>query len=163
MSITFSNGPDVGRPITEGADVVALTEDGARGGLAEEMTVQFVAGLPGFPAARTFALESLGEHLHPFLRLRHLAEPEISFTVVLAGLLYPDYVVEIDEDHQASLGLSSSSDVATFVMITVPPPPQPPTANLLGPIVVNVRTGAAAQVVQHGSAYKVAEALPARR
>ncbi len=34
-----------------------------------------------------------------------------------------------------------------------------PTANLLGPIVVNRRTRAAAQLVQHGSGYEVAVPL----
>jgi flagellar assembly factor FliW len=36
---------------------------------------------------------------------------------------------------------------------------QPPTANLLGPLVVNRRTRAAAQVVQYQSSYRAAEPL----
>ena len=122
--------------------------------------IEFEAGLPGFPAARRFQLEDLGENLRPFRRLRSIGEPEISFTVVEPGLLFRDYSIEIDDEHQASLGISSAEDVMTLVLITVPRPPLPPTANLLGPIVINKRTGAAAQVVQHRSNHKVAEPLP---
>ncbi len=155
MSITFCNGHGT----------VSLTDDELPGRLGDGSVIEFAAGLPGFPHAHRFRLESLGAALHPFQRLRHLGphDLEIGFTVVAAGLLYPDYSVEIDEDHQASLGISSADDVVTYLLITVPRPPQPPTANLLGPVVINRRTGAAAQVVQHRSSYRVAEPLPASR
>ena len=123
-------------------------------------TIEFEAGLPGFPTARRFRLEDLGEGLRPFRRLRSVGEPEVTFTVVEPGLLFPDYSVEIDDDHQAALGIGSAEEVLTLVLITVPRPPLPPTANLLGPIVINKSTGSAAQVVQHRSNYKVAEPLP---
>ena len=131
-------------------------------GLGEGTEITFAAGLPGFAEARRFLVEDLGPALRPFSRLRSLGGgPEIAFTVVPPGLLYPDYTVEIVSDDQTALGIESAEDVVTLVMITPPHPPQPPTANLLGPIVVNRRTGAAAQIVQHKSDYRVAEPLPA--
>jgi flagellar assembly factor FliW len=57
------------------------------------------------------------------------------------------------------LGLTSAEDVITLVIVTTPRPPQPPTANLLGPIVINRVTRNAAQVVQHRSSYGVAEPI----
>ena len=146
MSITF----------TDETEIASVTD---QDGTPVEV-VEFEAGLPGFPTARRFRLEDLGGDLRPFRRLRSLGEPEVSFTVVEPGLLFPDYSIEIDDEHQASLGISSAGEVITLVLITVPRPPLPPTANLLGPIVINKRTGAAAQVVQHRSSYKVAEPLP---
>ncbi len=122
--------------------------------------IEFAAGLPGFPTARRFRLEDIGEAVRPFQRLRSIGGPDISFTVVDPALLYPDYTVETDEDQQASLEIRAAEDAMILVLITVPQPPLPPTANLLGPIVVNRTTGAAAQVVQHRSSHKVAEPLP---
>src|SRR5579875_329134 len=127
---------------------------------AAPVDVVFAAGLPGFPGAHRFRLEELDEHLRPFRRLRSLDEPAISFIVVEPWLVFADYPVEIDEENQASLGVSSPEELLTLVFITVPLPPLPPTANLLGPIVINRRTGAAAQVVQHRSSYSVAQPLP---
>lgn len=153
-TVTFSDAHQPG-PIVSAYDPAGLA------GLGVGAEIEFAAGLPGFPGARRFRLEDLGQSLRPFGRLRSIGEPEIGFTVVSPGLLFRDYSVEIDDDDQAALGLTGPDDVVLLLLITVPRPPQPPTANLLGPIVVNRRTGAAAQVVQHRSNYKVAEPLPA--
>ncbi len=128
------------------------------GGLSE---LTFASGLPGFPDVRLFEIVSLGEELLPFARLRSTTHPGIAFTVVAPGLIFPDYSVEVDEEHQKALGISRPDEAATLVMVTVPRPPGRPSANLLGPIVANRHTGVAAQVVQHRSTYAVAEALPA--
>ena len=130
-------------------------------GLGEGTEINFAAGLPGFAEAHRFKLEDLGPNLRPFSRLRSVGGTEIAFIVVPPGLLYPDYSVEIVNDDQAALGIESAEDVVTLVLITTPKAPQSPTANLLGPIVVNKRTGAAMQIVQHKSDYAVAEPLPA--
>lgn len=151
MSIAFCRDPHADRT------------SGLAAGLAEGTVADFAAGLPGFPAARRFRLEGLGQDMRPFARLRSVDEPSIAFVVVDPGLLYRDYGAEIDGERRAALGISGPEDMATLVMITVPRPPLPPTANLLGPLVVNRRTGAAAQVVQHRSGYGVAEPLPADR
>lgn len=139
----------------------AATGPGGFGSSPEETVLEFVAGLPGFPASRRFKVEDLGETLRPFCRIHSVTEPSIALVVVPPGVLFPDYSVEIDEEHIAQLGLSCADDVVTLVIVTLPPAPQPPTANLLGPIVVNRRTRQAAQVVQHRSSYGVAEPIAA--
>jgi flagellar assembly factor FliW len=154
LSITCCDAP------LDRDDLLTVLDPSGLGGLGEGREIEFAAGLPGFPGPRRFRLEDLGPNFRPFCRLRSLSDPEISFTVVTPGLLFPDYSVEIDDDHQAALAIEGLEDVATLVMITVPQPPQPPTANLLGPIVVNRRTGSAAQVVQHRSTHSVAVPLP---
>jgi flagellar assembly factor FliW len=125
-----------------------------------EDVVEFTAGLPGFPGARRFRIEDLGPDLAPFCRIRSVDEPTIAFTVVPPGALFPDYSVEIDEERVAQLHLDSSEDVITLVIVTTQAAPCPPTANLLGPIVINRTNHAAAQVVQHRSSYGVAEPIP---
>ncbi len=121
-----------------------------------DLVLDFPTGLPGFPGPRKFCIEPLGPTLEPFCRMRSLDTPELCFTLVPPGLLVPGYSVEIDEEHVAALALASAEDAVVLVIVTLPPPPQPPTLNLLGPVVVNRQTGAAAQVVQHRSHYGVA-------
>lgn len=149
MSITFCNDVEANRvkvPTDPTGDPIDV--------------IEFAAGLPGFPTAHRFRLEELDESLRPFRRLRSISGPEISFTVIDPALLYPGYSVEIDDDQQASLNIRSADEVMLLILITVPRSPLPPTANLLGPIVINKVTGAAAQVVQHRSSHRVAEPLP---
>lgn len=125
---------------------------------AGELILEFTAGLPGFPDARRFALSEL-DGLQPFCGLRSLDPADVCFTVVAPGLVLPDYTVSVDEDHMAALHLQSAADAAVLAIVTVPPAPQLPTINLLGPIVVNRTTLLAAQVVQHWSDYPVAYPL----
>ncbi|MGH9017301.1 MAG: flagellar assembly protein FliW [Acidimicrobiales bacterium] len=129
--------------------------DGIAGGVA----LDFGAGIPGFPASRHFRVESLSPELEPFCVMRSEEEPGISFVLVEPGPLFPDYTIEIDEQHVERLGLQSADDALVLLIVTVG---QPPTANLLGPLVVHRRTHAAAQVVQYQSDYKAAEPLVSR-
>lgn len=122
---------------------------GARSHAAE---VVFVAGLPGFPGVSRFRREPLSG-CAPFERL--VAEPEgtPAFVVVPPGPLFPDYRVEVDDDMQLLLGVAHETDAEVLLIVTVPPPPAQPSANLLGPLVVNRRDGRVAQVVQVRSDY----------
>lgn len=134
----------------------AMGVGGLPAGEEDAVLLEFSAGLPGFPASRRFRLESLGPELEPFCAMRSVAEPEICFTVVPPGIIFRDYAVEIDEQHVDTLGLADGSDALVLAIVTVG---DPPTANLLGPLVVNRRTRVAAQVVQHGSDYGAAVPL----
>ncbi len=144
---TLSDDPAVGT----GAEAEAGGE-----GFAEGAVLDFAAGIPGFPASRQFRLESLAAELEPFCAMRSVNDSGISFVLVPPGVLFPDYTIEIDEQHVESLGLESADDAVVLAIVTLG---QPPTANLLGPLVVNRRTLAAAQVVQYQSSYRAAEPL----
>jgi flagellar assembly factor FliW len=123
-----------------------------------ELPVTFAGGLPGFDHLREFVIEPLVGDLAPFCRLRAVNPTGAEFIVVPPGLLFPDYQVEVDEETVERLALRSE-DAAVLTIVTVSADTSAPTANLLGPIVVNRRTGAAAQVVLHGSGYEVAVPL----
>ena len=116
--------------------------------------LNFASGLPGFPDARRFVLVRIGDELSPFSVLRSLdGSPEdgaaIEFVVTHPGLFFPDYAPEIDDDTAERL----------LVIVTVTDPVATSTANLLGPIVVNRHTRAAAQAVLGASGYNTREAL----
>ena len=94
----------------------------------------------------------------PFCRLRATDPPGVEFIVVPPGVLFPDYQVAVDEETVERLDLRAE-DAAVLSIVTLSEDGSAPTANLLGPIVVNRRNGAAAQVVLHGSDYQVAAPL----
>ena len=126
--------------------------------------LHFAGGLPGFPDVRRFVLVRLGDELSPFSVLRSLdgntgdsAGPE--FVVTHPALFFPDYEPEIDDDVAGRLELKSAEDALLLVIVTVADPVSASTANLLGPIVVNRHTRAAAQAVLGNSGYATREAL----
>lgn len=123
-------------------------------------TLEFPDGLPGFPDARRFRLEALEEGLEPFRSLRSLDLETLRFVVVAPGEVFENYVIEVPEDDVERLGLHDADDALVVVIVTVS---QPPTANLLGPVVVNRHTGLSRQVVLTGSGYDVRTPLPLGR
>jgi flagellar assembly factor FliW len=122
--------------------------------------LHFAGGLPGFPDIRRFVLARIGDELSPFSVLRSLDEgSEVEFVVTHPGLFFPDYEPEIDDDTADRLELKSADDALLLVIVTVADPVAASTANLLGPIVVNRHTRAAAQAVLGNSGYATREAL----
>jgi flagellar assembly factor FliW len=122
--------------------------------------LHFAGGLPGFPDARRFVLVRLGDDLSPFSVLRSLDDgTDLEFVVTHPSLFFPDYEPEIDDDTANRLELKSADDALLLVIVTVADPVAASTANLLGPIVVNRHSRAAAQAVLSNSGYATREAL----
>jgi flagellar assembly factor FliW len=124
----------------------------------EVLSVTFAGGLPGFDSLRSFVIEPMPGDLAPFCRLRATDPPGVEFIVVPPGILFPDYQVVVDEETVERLALRAE-DASVLSIVTLSNDGSSPTANLLGPIVVNRRNGAAAQVVLHNSDYEVAAPL----
>lgn len=121
--------------------------------------LHFDGGVPGFPDARRFVLMRLGADDSPFSMLSSLDDPDLEFVVVPPGVFFPAYEPEIDDDVAERLGLRSADDALLLVIVTVAERAQDSTANLLGPIVVNLHTRAAVQAVLDTGAYDSREAL----
>lgn len=113
--------------------------------------------LPGFPSARHFLLEPLGDGAESMVaRLRctdqvPLARGEtwdaLSLLVLSPGYLWPDYQVELDQATALDLGVADASDAVVLAVIHPREPLESSTANLYSPLVVNRQTGRADQLV----------------
>lgn len=104
-------------------------------------------GLIGFPNHLTFELLYQPDQL-PFRWMR-LHGPEIvHFVVIEPGGIVPDYEPELFDDDALELGIKEPNDALVLNIVTVSnSEPVTATANLIGPIIVNRRTGIAKQVV----------------
>jgi flagellar assembly factor FliW len=79
--------------------------------------------------------------------------------VVDPRLVDPAYAPELDEVDRAALGVTDDDSVGWLSILTVQNDPFKVTANLLGPIAFNPRTGAARQVLLSQSGYAAAHPL----
>jgi flagellar assembly factor FliW len=113
----------------------------------EPPVIEMPAGLPGFPDARRFVLLSWSDDTSPFSRLQCLDAEELEFLVAAPVVLFPDYAPELDTASVDALGLTCAEDALVLVLVTVHERAVDATANLLAPIVVNIHTNLAAQVV----------------
>lgn len=108
--------------------------------------IELVHPLPGFPADARFALVQLDDDgmLHGFRSLDH---DDLEFIVVPPGAFYPDYAPEIDEDVVADLGIDRVEDVLVLLLVRAGASLADTTVNLRAPLVVNLVTRRASQVI----------------
>ena len=109
--------------------------------------IEMAAGLPGFPEAHRFVLVEWDKPDSPFAVLRCVDVEALEFLVAAPVVLFPDYAPELSDTSAEALELTCAEDALVLVIVTIPERAEEATANLLAPIVVNVHTHAAAQIV----------------
>lgn len=121
----------------------------ALGGLR---ALAFDDGLVGCPDWRRFELEPdvAGPAIH---MLRCLDVEGVALYAADPFTIVPDYEFEIADPDAVALELSDPRDALVLVVLTIHEQPPEVTANLLGPLVVNVRTGRGRQLVLGASEY----------
>jgi flagellar assembly factor FliW len=109
--------------------------------------ITFASGLPGFPEARRFALTN--DHLQPpFYCLQCVDNPSLAFVVADPTALVPDYRPKNGVSTLKELQASSPEDLQALVTLTIPPGrPREITANLMSPLLINLKQGLGKQVV----------------
>jgi flagellar assembly factor FliW len=110
----------------------------------ESSVIELPAGILGFPEQRRYAIVAADDSgLYSWLQ--SLDEPELAFLTVVPSPFFPDYEPVIPDEDCATIGLTAPEDAQVLCLVTVDD--ESVTANLLGPIVLNVRTRMARQVV----------------
>ena len=109
-------------------------------------------GLVGFPDHKRMELVYVPEQL-PLLWMRlHGPEP-LNFVVIEPAGIIADYEPELFDADATALGLTSPEDAMVLNIVCLRSgQPQEATVNLVGPVVINRRTGVGKQVVlaNHG-------------
>jgi flagellar assembly factor FliW len=122
-----------------------------------EQVLTLQDGLIGFPDHRRFVVM---EHPTPSL-LRWLLcvdEPNLAFAVADPADFFPTYQLGRHEEIEA-LGVESADDLAVFTIVTIPGDPAAMSANLMAPVVVNVRTRMGRQVILENGLYSTRHRL----
>jgi flagellar assembly factor FliW len=114
--------------------------------LPPERILTFPQGLIGFAEVRRFALvDNPGGG--PFQWLQAVEVPELAFAVTDPRLFFEDYEVPVRAGELRSIGIERIDEGVVVVILVVPRDPRGITANLLGPIVINLRSRLARQIV----------------
>ena len=120
--------------------------------------IELVHPMPGFPDAHRFALQPLDE-TGVLSALRSLDRADLQFLVVPPGEFHPSYAPEIADETAAELGLVSADDALVLLVVHAGRDLASTTVNLRAPIVVNMTTSRAAQVILDDAALPVAAPL----
>lgn len=112
----------------------------------ETRMIHFPEGLLGFPDSRDYVLVPAAHDGAYWLQSAEHAS--LIFFLVDPFLHYGDYEVELTAAQVDSIGAQSQSDIAILAIVTLPSSDDAPaTANLQGPLAINVSDGVARQVI----------------
>lgn len=107
--------------------------------------LDFVTPPPGLRRLRHFTLDPIDDAGLLFA-LRSTEEPGVRLFLVSPQAYFPDYAPRLDGPTRDSLALGD--DEATLLVVVHPGRgDEPPTANLMAPVAMNLATGRALQVV----------------
>lgn len=110
----------------------------------ERRVITFPSGLLGFSNYRRYALLQPDDE-GVFFWLQSLDTPELAFVVTDPSLWVPDYQATVRREQLEQLGLASIEQAQVFVIVNKYD--RALTANLQGPLVINIATCQAMQLV----------------
>lgn len=125
----------------------------------EDQVIRFPAGLPGFENARKFIIMSVPEH-QPFHWMECVDEGNtIRFAIINPLSFRPDYQPKIKKEELASLNINDPKELLLYVIVTLRSPLMESTANLMGPLFINIREKAGKQIIIENDAYSLRERI----
>ncbi len=106
----------------------------------ETKIITFSKGMPGFPEMKRFIILD-HEDISPFLSFQSVDDETLAFIIMDPFMFKSDYDVDVDSCI-AEMGwtLEEKEDMFVYVIINATDPdPKKMTANLMGPLLVNIR------------------------
>jgi flagellar assembly factor FliW len=132
-----------------------LTVDGSGSGFELDSQISrltFEEGLVGCPDWTSFLLYK-GGNIAPFAMLISLVQGHCSLPVIDPWLIDSTYNPTLTEAQQEELGIEGDDELQWFTILNIERDLTNATANLLGPLAINVRTGHGLQTVLSNSGY----------
>lgn len=120
--------------------------------VTEEQIINFPYGLPGFPNEKAFAFVPYQVD-SPFSYLQSVVEPKLTFLVVNPFVFFKEYEFQLRDEIVEELGLATPNLPQIINIVSIPGKSEDMTANLLAPIVINILSRKAVQVVLEKTTY----------
>ena len=115
--------------------------------------IELPAGLVGCPTWKRFVLRMDDEdESSPVGALQCVDDPDVVFLVTDPQMLLPDYAASMTAEERALLELHDAEQPVLYCTLTVGEEGWI-TANLVGPLAINPRTGRGVQLVLANSSY----------
>lgn len=131
----------------------------------EQEVIHLENGMIGFPEEKRFVLLRHHEE-SPFFWFQSVEKGDLAFVLTDPFWFQPDYDIEISQEDAESLGLRSPSEgIQTLVVVNIHSSngTSEITANLLGPIIINLHNRLAKQIVLYRTPYSHRHPLPSHQ
>ncbi len=121
-----------------------------------ENVFTFAKGIPGFPEITSYTYT---QQVGSFSILQPVDQSEISFILLDPFAYFPQYEVEIPEDVIGELQITNEEKVVVRNIVSWNKLPQHRTVNLVAPIIFNLDTMQAKQIILQNTDYTIRHPL----
>jgi len=123
----------------------------------EPDVIRFPQGLPGFDDQREFlAVREPGAE--PAVFLQSVARPDLFFVTVPVETVAPEYDLKLLDEYRQTLLSPEAADLLALAIVCVNEG-APPTANLLGPVVIHRAARLGVQAIRDDDRYSAEHPL----
>jgi flagellar assembly factor FliW len=111
-----------------------------------EDVIRFPSGIPGFEGAREFVVFTRPEH-EPFHWMVSVSGPKVQFVLINPLQFRPEYDPVIHSSELRDLDVHDPKELLLYTIVTVNADLRLSTANMAGPLFVNIRTRVGKQIL----------------
>lgn len=123
--------------------------------LAEAQNIEISEGILGFPDYTRYVLHPDPDNSSIFYWVQSLEDPQLAFPVLPAASVLKDYTPSCLDSDLAKIDAQSISDVGIFLIVTLREQINEISANLRGPLLVNLDTQRAIQAISNDDSHQV--------
>ena len=120
----------------------------------EKKVIVFSEGIPGLEEYHKYVLLQF-EDSYPIIWLQSVDEGGICIPVLDTFSVLTGYVFDIDDTDVKELELNAPEELHVVSVLVIPEDIQQMTANLAAPIIINITTGKAKQIMLGGGDYNI--------
>jgi flagellar assembly factor FliW len=118
----------------------------------EQEFINFSHGVPGFENYRQYIIRNYKEQ-SPFLVMQSTEKVDLAFILIGLEQIVPGYSIALPDEVVAELKVSRPEEVIIRVIVTLPEDLHKATVNLAAPIVINMQTKLAKQIILNNPDY----------
>ena len=122
------------------------------------MKVTFKKGLPGLDEYKDYEIQEI-EGGEEFKLLQCNEKKELGLVIISPFQVEKEYEIKITDEIIKNLSITSPEDVLVYSTVTLNSDPKKITANLRAPILINVHTGLAEQLITENEKYKIKDPI----
>lgn len=119
--------------------------------------INFPEGIPGLEDEKEFIFIEIPEN-NTFYCLQSTQQEEVAFFLIKPWDFFPDYDIDIPPEELEELEIRTKEDLVLYNIITISNDYKI-TANLLGPIIINIETLKGKQMILHSEDYQTKHPL----
>lgn len=123
--------------------------------VSDEEIVRFEEGLLGFGDYHRYVILNASEKNSPFRWLQCLDDGNLAFVIIEPLNFMFEYDIEVSDSDQEFIGLTRGEDAILYAIVSIPANPQNMTANLQGPLLINVVNRKGRQIISSNPKHQI--------